>query len=192
MGIITKNSKRRNKEEKPILRILWDKLHTKEFLGWTNFDQPGGAIVCIGILIPQDDVLSRQSATSIIAQALVTLLHEMCHALFYAYECRCIQCCCVKNEKRSGNARGGHGMAWGTVSEAVGRRVKGLFEGDKGLSAGLGVREREMMREVRRQFDTHWKLNIEVQSLEAWAEARLGVVEVQRLKAKLELETVSR
>ena len=83
-------------------------------------------------------------------------------------------------------------MAWGTVSEAVGRRVKGLFEGDKGLSAGLGVREREMMREVRRQFDTHWKLNIEVQSLEAWAEARLGVVEVQRLKAKLELETVSR
>lgn len=62
------------------------------------------------------------------------------------------------------------------MSEAVGRRVKGLFEGDEGMREGLGVRESEMMREVRRQFNTCWKMN----------------VEVQRLKAKLELEMASR
>ena len=65
-----------------------------------------------------------------VRDVLITLMHEMCHAIF-TFRCDCPCCCCPLN-RLNGEGFSGHGPSWGKLRRSIERtantHLTGLFE----------------------------------------------------------------
>lgn len=96
---------------------------------------------------------------SITKAVLESLLHEMVHALFNVYECRCVACTVVENQAMNTGVRGsGHGPQWRELGWAVQEEAGKMFGGwegrwdlNVGRWGGAHVEEVRRVLEMRRE-----------------------------------------
>lgn len=95
----------------------------------------------------------------LVKESLETLLHEMIHALFNVYECRCATCTTVENQASNTGVQGsGHGPNWRELGQAVeeeANKMFGTFEErcnlDVGRWSGSHVEEVRTVLEMRKE-----------------------------------------
>lgn len=91
----------------------------------------------------------------LVKEVLQTLLHEMIHALFNVYECRCASCTTAEN-RAVNTGVSGHGPNWRELGMAVQEEAERMFEGgweldlDAGLWGGGHVEEVRTVLEMRK------------------------------------------
>ena len=95
----------------------------------------------------------------LVRESLQTLLHEMIHALFNVYECRCAACTTVEHQASNTGVPGsGHGSNWRELGQAVQEEAEKMFGGfderwdlDVGRWSGSHVEEVRTVLEMRKE-----------------------------------------
>ena len=136
--------------------IVWtDILPTAEQKGYTS--DAAGSLHRATIFIKRPHAEFRTWTKRLVNEVLQTLLHEMIHAVFNVYECRCCTCMMRENHARNTGVSGsGHGPVWRDLGQAVQQEANKMFlrdgEGwdlDVERWGGSHVRELRAILELR-------------------------------------------
>ncbi|KAL9074115.1 MAG: hypothetical protein Q9161_002525 [Pseudevernia consocians] len=127
----------------------------------TDAASSGGSLHRAAIFIQRPRAGIKTWTKQLVKETLQTLLHEMVHAVFAVYECRCGTCARVDNRARNTGVSGsGHGPVWRELGQAVQEEANRMFDFggdggrwdlDVGRWGGSHVGEVRAILEMRRE-----------------------------------------